>query len=148
MRRVLIVAFFVLLAPLAAEARKGGPFGLGVLIGDPTGLNAKVFLGGNNAFDVGLGWSLRRDVVHLHADYLFHFPQRWGGGEWLPYVGVGGVLVLLDHDAGLGVRVPFGLSWFPGSGPVDIFAEIAPGVRVLPDTRFDLQGGIGARFYF
>lgn len=147
MRRLLIV-LFVLLAPLAAEARKGGPFGLGVLIGDPSGLNAKVFLGGNNAFDVGVGWSLRSDVLHIHADYLFHFPQRWGGGEWLPFVGIGGVLGLFRNDAGIGVRVPFGLSWFPAGGPVDIFAEIAPGVSLIPGTHFDLYGGIGARFFF
>ncbi len=38
-----------------AQERK---FGLGVMIGEPTGFSAKLWTSNSNAFDFGLGWSV------------------------------------------------------------------------------------------
>jgi hypothetical protein len=32
--------------------------------------------------------------------------------------------------------------------PVEIFLEIVPGLDLIPGTDFDLDGAIGARYYF
>lgn len=154
-----LVGLLFTLAPAPADAREGGPFGLGVMLGDPSGLSFKYFVGGNNAIDGGLGFSVRHDWFHLHADYLFHFPQRWGGGDWLPYVGIGGKLVAWDHDhradwydddddVALGVRIPVGLAWHPRRAPIDVFGEVVPGLWIIPGTEFDFDFAVGVRFYF
>lgn len=146
-------------SPSTAEARKGGPFGLGVELGDPSGLSFKYFLGGETAVDGHLGFSLRHDWFRAHVDYLFHFPQRWGGGHWLPYVGIGGKLAVWDHHRGndwyddddefaLGARVPLGIAWHPRNAPIDVFGEVVPGLWILPGTDLDFDFSIGVRFYF
>lgn len=159
MRIVLALSVALLaFAPLEATAKKGGPFGLGIMIGDPAGLSAKYTLDSTHAVDAGLGFSVEANHIHLHADYLFHFGELtrgWPGGEWLPYVGIGGKVWLFntgdgDDDGGgsIGVRVPFGLALHLNSAPIDFFLEIVPGLRVLPGTSTDIDGALGARFWF
>jgi hypothetical protein len=77
--------------------------------------------------------------------------------DW--YVGAGLKLRFFDdhnrdrHDdndgdfLGIGVRVPLGLEFFI-IPEVEIFGELVPGISLFPDTDFDLDGGIGARYYF
>lgn len=155
----LVAVVGILASPTDAHARRGGPFGLGVELGDPSGLSFKYFAGGNTAIDGGLGFSVRHDWIRVHLDYLFHFPTRAGGAELLPYVGIGGKLAVWDDrrdddwyddddDFGLGVRVPLGVAWHPGSVPIDIFGEIVPGLWLLPGTNFDFDFAIGVRFFF
>lgn len=147
--------------PGPAQAKEGGPFGLGVMLGDPTGVSFKYFLSPRNAVTGGLGYGWRGRWFHTHAEYLFHFPQRWGPGDWLPYVGIGGKLAVWDHhrhdhpgwygdddDIGLGIRIPGGVAWHPPRAPIDVFAEFAPAVWLFPGTGFDFDFSIGARFYF
>lgn len=149
----------LLAAPSTAEARKGGPFGLGLEIGDPSGLSFKYFAGGETAIDGALGFSVRNDWFHAHLDYLFHFPQNWGGQNFLPYVGIGAKLAAWDSNrrddwyddddrVSIGARVPLGLAWHPRSAPIDIFAEIVPALWVLPGTHVNFDFALGARFYF
>lgn len=143
-------------------------FGLGILIGDPTALSGKYFYDSSKAFDFGVGavryWR-GRDGLHLHADHLWH-PVSLVSAEAfeLPlYLGVGLRLFSFDErydgedydDAlALGVRVPFGIAFDFNETPIDIFIEIAPVVDVfVRDYRddslyFDVQGGIGIRYWF
>jgi hypothetical protein len=41
-----------------------------------------------------------------------------------------------------------GLAYAFADVPIDLFLEVAPILNVVRDTEFDLEGGIGARFYF
>ena len=132
-----------------AKAQNSG-LGLGVLIGEPTGISAKLWLKGPSAVDAAAAWSTRGDnSLHLHVDYLHHFfglfpvPQ----GKLPLYVGGGGRVRFADNSK-FGVRVPVGLAYLFPTIPVDIFLEIAPIVDLAPDTGFDINGGIGARYYF
>src|SRR4051812_39029280 len=56
------------------EANK--TFGLGLELGEPSGINGKYFLSGSNAIDFGLGYIYRHyyagDGLNLYADYLWH----------------------------------------------------------------------------
>lgn len=85
------VAF--VLSPASSDARTGGPFGLGVALGDPTGVSAKLFLGETNAVDAVVGLSLDNQWIHFHADYLMHFPLKWSRQDFRLYAGIGGKLV-------------------------------------------------------
>lgn len=150
------VIIFLLITTMAAQAQDKG-FGLGIIAGEPTGLNGKSWLSQNTALDFTAAWSFahggRRgsdnDAVQLHADYLIHhftlIPVDKGK---LPfYYGIGARVVLGDKT-GLGARIPVGLDYHFQNARVDIFFEIVPVLDLIPSTVFDLNGAIGVRFWF
>jgi hypothetical protein len=176
MRRVVIASILTLAlwsalavsAPRAARA-EGGPFGLGLIIGSPTGISLKYYLGDSGqAIDGAVGFSfLGADGVHVHADYLWHpFMLTQDAAFSLPmHVGVG--VRLLDHDRGrdgdddfhVGIRAPVGLTFDFTEVPLDVFVEIAlildfhgdHKVNVNDDddnVDLDLNAGVGVRYYF
>jgi len=51
---IALLLFFTVQGSVAQE--RG--FGLGVIIGEPTGISAKLWTSPVNAFDFGLGWSI------------------------------------------------------------------------------------------
>jgi hypothetical protein len=153
-----------LAAPAEAQT-SGGPFGLGIILGEPTGLTGKVWFDRTeHALQFHLAWDFTDEGFAIFLDYLFHlYPWRSpGSGFELPlYVGIGGKLVFNTHrhyysrwrdhhhgDVGFGIRVPVGLAMLFKRAPVEIFLEIAVGVRLIPETRGDIDGGIGVRYYF
>jgi len=137
----------LLAAPVWGQNRD---FGLGIILGEPTGLSAKLWVSSVNAVDFGMAWSFRyRGFLHLHADYLWHFPDAIESRErFVPYVGIGGRLGAGDTRGVFGVRFPGGIVWWPRGAPIDVFLEIAPILDLAPATEFGVTGGIGARFYF
>jgi hypothetical protein len=47
-------------------------FGIGIILGDPTGVSAKVYTGSENAFDFAAAWSFEgKGHLLFQADYLF-----------------------------------------------------------------------------
>jgi hypothetical protein len=164
MKRSIIVAvlFAALGMTLAAPAMAQGDnkyFGIGFIVGEPTGLDAKFFLNNEHALEFGLAWSLEgQNELHLQADYLWH---RYGlidlnNGDEMPlFFGVGVRFVSTEDDPGpnndediFGIRFPVGLAYMFTNYPFDIFAEIVPILDLTPDSDFDLEGAIGARFWF
>jgi hypothetical protein len=125
-------------------------FGLGIILGEPTGVSAKLWTSGENAFDFAAAWSFQGEGnLLLQADYVWHIfrliPVESGR---LPfYVGVGTEVIFSDNPV-LGVRVPLGLDYLFANAPVDIFVELVPILRLAPSTDFDFAGGIGARYWF
>jgi hypothetical protein len=150
MRRItLILLLFCLLPPFTASAETEA-FGIGVLLGEPTGLSAKVRLGETSAIDAAAAWSfLDEGSFYFHADYLFHFTDVFSvdPGELPLYVGAGGKIALRE-DPFLGVRIPVGIAYEFETVPLDVFFEVAPGVGLIPETSADFGGGIGIRYYF
>ncbi|MCG6918974.1 MAG: hypothetical protein LJE89_15685 [Deltaproteobacteria bacterium] len=147
---IMIVSITVLL--LLGTATADEQFGLGITLGVPTGLNGKYFLDKYNALDAGFGWSPDSDHdFHIYADYLYHIYSLIdsGTGETPIYLGVGTRAVFRDHkDNKAGFRFPLGVEHLFKSVPFDVFAEIVPIFNVSPDTEFDMEGAVGARFYF
>ena len=163
----IVRALVVFLAVIPSVARAGGteigarPFGLGVILGDPTGLSAKLYLGGpKNAVDMALAFDTignHDGWAYLHATYLWH-PSilAQGSGVEVPWhVGVGGFIVTdtgndntNDDDYALGVRVPIGVDVNLSAAPVQFFGDVGLHVEILPSTDIDLDLGIGARYYF
>lgn len=138
-------------APAMAQDTKHA--GVGFIVGEPTGLDAKFFLNNENALEFGLAWSLSgHNEMHLQGDYLWHrydLIELNNGDEMPLFFGVGARWVSVDeHDDVFGIRFPVGLAYMFTNYPFDIFAEIVPILDLTPDSDFDLEGAIGARFWF
>ena len=146
------VIFLMVLAVLicsAAEAQDSG-FGLGIIIGEPTGLSAKLWTGYRTAVDGAVAWSFEKESsMHLHGDLLFHnfHLAEAHKGKFMTYYGIGG-RVKFEDDGKLGVRVPLGINYLCAKTPLDVFLEIVPILDLAPNTDFSLNGAIGIRYFF
>lgn len=165
MRKTLVLSLFLCLWTISKAQQSG--FGLGIVLGYPTGLSAKAWTGSDRALAFGAAWGGwgYGGYFHVHADYLFHnfslIPvttgkmalhygpglrlRSWSGDRYW----VGGRYI--DSRGGhtrLGLRIPVGITYMFDGAPVDIFLEVAPALDLIPGTSFNVDGGIGARFYF
>lgn len=145
---LMAMVFFQCLTFGAEPAGEG--FGIGVIVGEPTGISFKNWLTAATAVDGGAAWSFEgKDAFHLHADYLFHNDKlaKVDQGKMLFYYGIGGRLKLQD-DSRLGVRIPFGVAYLLESAPFDFFLEIVPIMDLIPETELEFNGGFGVRIFF
>ena len=89
------------------------------------------------------------DLELLHGTHAVRVGQVTIGGDAPIYYGVGGRLHLQeDGDSKVGLRMPIGMDFTFDNGRFDVFVEIAPIFDFVPETEFDLSGGVGARYYF
>ena len=144
--QIQILAILVVISLSATYAQKN--FGIGTILGEPTGLSAKLYTGGSNAFDFAAAWSFKGSGhLLLQADYVWHSSlTRASSGELMLYYGIGGRVIFRD-DPLVGARIPIGLDYQFSTAPIDIFVEIVPILDLIPDTDFDIGGGIGVRFW-
>lgn len=150
--------------PAAADGIEKGAFGAGIIVGEPTGLCAKLYLADDQAVQAAVGLSAVIGGLHIHADYVFH---PWVLEEreafTLPvYLGPG--LRLLQHGAGrdgdddfrFGLRAVGGILFDFKELPLDAFAEVAGVLDYTTGSESEsvngfglaLNGSIGARYYF
>lgn len=157
------------------EANK--TFGLGLMLGAPTGLSGKYFVGRSTAIDFGLGtiYGYRdRRALHLHGDFLWHplslasthaleLPLYFGigarfleGERCYTYDRAGRCTYYFNNYTALGIRGPIGLALDFNNVPIDVFFEVALVLDFLVDhdSRYDngvyldVNGAIGIRYYF
>jgi hypothetical protein len=149
------------LAAGSARADDKGAFGLGLIVGEPTGIAGKLYLTDDTAIDGAIGGAVVGRGLQVHADYLWH-PWILANEDAfvMPgYVGIGARL--LDHDRDdaeddfhLGARFVAGILFDFRRIPLDVFVELA----LIADFRgggddhdgfaLDLNAGVGARYYF
>ncbi len=128
----------------------GGNLGIGIMVGEPTGVSVKTWNSGRSAFGIGAAWSLsgRNEALHLHADYLLHSWFTEMNEERLAfYYGIGGRIIFAG-DPTAGVRIPFGLNYVFAGIPFDIFVEAVPILDLTPEIEFAGNGAVGIRYYF
>ena len=148
-RTVLITLIFVLLSINIYSQQSGT--GVGIMVGEPTGLSAKSWVSSNEAFAAGLGWHFvgPNDGVNFHLDYLYHIDNSLHTNFSFPlYYGFGVRLREDGKDFGLGFRGVGGILFYLDPEPIDIFFEIAPIFKLLPETNLELDAALGARYYF
>lgn len=125
--------------------------GIGVILGDPSGLSAKYWTSDENAIDLGIGYSFMGpgSGVSIHLDYLYHLDDLINSEPRFPiYYGFGLRFRFPSHEPnGFGARGVIGILYYPENLPIDLFAELAPSFRLLPNTAIDLSFGVGARYY-
>ena len=148
-RKLLIITTIALLLSPVVKSQDSG-FGAGVIFGTQTGLSLKLWTGETTAIAAGMSWSfVDQGYFNIHADMLIHrfnlIPVN--EGELPIYFGLG-LKLGFGNDVKIGIRVPIGLDYMFDTVPIDIFVEIAPGLQLTPATAFDLDGGLGARYYF
>jgi hypothetical protein len=164
MIRTVITSLLLFTSTLARA--QGSGIGLGVLIGEPTGISVKAWIGADRAIDGGMAWSFSHNgYFHLHGDLLFHkmdlipvpkgkLPLYFGPGlrfrSWGNdgYYHKGRYYEDGNGHVDLGIRFPVGLAYLFDGAPVDAFLEVAPTLDLIPATSLDVDGGIGARYWF
>ncbi len=137
-----------------SRARDG--LGIGIMIGEPTGLSFKQWVSRDTAIAGGAAWSFSgRESFHIHADHVWHLfellpPEEAPDihGFFSPYFGIGMRARLRSGSSRTGVRIPGGVSYIPPEAPLEIFLEIAPIMDVVPDTTLRLNAALGARYFF
>jgi len=132
-----------------AKAQRSG-MGLGLIVGEPTGISFKYWTGSTTAFDAALAWSfVDEGAFHIHGDYIFHNMRLISIPEGLLpfYYGIGARIKTADETK-LGVRVPLGLAYLFQNAPVDIFLEVVPILDLIPETDFGINAALGARYFF
>ena len=148
MKKIILFAFVTLFS-VGICAQDNG-LGLGVIFGEPTGLSGKMWTSERTAIDAAVAWSfVGSGWLHIHTDFLIHNFDLFDVSEGsLPvYFGVGAYLGL-SSDLAFGARIPVGIAYHFEGGPVEIFAELVPGLSLLPEIRFYMGGGFGVRYYF
>ena len=143
-----------------AQERK---FGLGLIVGEPTGISAKLWTSHTTAFDFGLGWSVGGDRigkydgyynggsrVHFHMDYLWHAFEAIHSNERFPiYYGIGGrINTGAGYNSSIAVRGVIGIAWMPRETPIDIFFELVPSLQLTSSAGLAIDAGLGARYFF
>lgn len=139
-----------------APERQGGPLGLGIAVGAPTGLTGKYWLGSWSAFQFTAGGdSGEVGDLAATADYVLQFrPFHTGVEDVSVPMHVGGGLNLggnIDKRTGgrwlLGARAVGGLSVLFRDLPVGIYFETAPTFYLIDDLTWSIDGQIGIRYY-
>ncbi len=147
--RKIVLFIFMSLLFISVKAQDSG-FGLGLYLGEPTGIGYKAWVSSNGAVAGAVAWSFAgAGHMHIHADYHRHSFSliEVDQGQLPVYYGLGAKIVF-QNDPVFGARIPLGLNYIFGDAPLDIFAEIVPGLEFIPITQFDLAGGVGIRIFF
>lgn len=134
--------------PSDVVAQKEG-FGIGLIIGEPTGISGKYWTGQTTAFDGGVAWSfVDNGALHIHSDFLKHIFDLIpvGSGDLPLYFG-GGARISVGEEFRFGIRGVVGLNYMFENAPVDVFIEFAPIFDFVPGTAFAMNGGIGVRYF-
>ncbi|MEN9784815.1 MAG: hypothetical protein RLZZ299_79 [Pseudomonadota bacterium] len=133
--------------------------GVGVLLGEPAGLSlAWQPAEGRLRTSGAVAWSFGRPGPALHAEAgleVLDAPLRALPDLHLRATLAAGPCLRIGDppgdgdpsDADLGLRLPVAARLTHAGAPLELFAEIAPGVRVVPDTRLFVDVAIGARVY-
>ena len=149
---------------LTDDSVEKGSLGVGIIIGEPTGICAKLYLQDDRAIQAAIGATFVSGGFQAHADYVLHpwILEEREAFTMPAYVG-GGVRAMQhasgrdgDSDFRLGPRAVAGLLFDFKEIPLDVFVEVA-GIAEYrfgsddPDINgfgLALNGGLGARYYF
>jgi hypothetical protein len=147
-------------APIAVAGRPvdKGSFGIGLVLGEPTGIAAKLYLDDDTAVQGALGFNFYGSGVQLNADYVLHpwIVQERDAFVLPIYVGPGIRLIQYDGGRGadghfaIGLRGVVGMLFDFKVVPLDTFVEVAGVVEYdfveALEVAFNL--GAGVRYYF
>ncbi len=151
MKKIFLTLGIIFLLTKSGISAEPTRFGLGIVLGEPTGISFKYWQNEKFAFDGAIAWSFGKpSAFHLHGNYLLHTPLSdiyEQPPTILLYYGIG-LRAQLFGDNHLGIRFPLGLTVLLKPHPFDLFLEIVPIFNLFPATELDFNAGLGFRFYF
>jgi hypothetical protein len=164
MKRNLLLPFSVVLvvAALLTTARPArAEVGIGLIVGQPTGLDVKLDLQRKTALDFVIGWNDFDDDRgrdgYAHVAFLVNLANVRGRSVIVPFrLGIGGAVFddndNFGDDINIAVRAPFEVGFRFRSTPLEIYGELALVIVLLDENDnhddVDIDGGIGLRVYF
>jgi len=149
MRKLALLVLLALARPAHAEA-----VGVGIFLGEPSGFDLKVGLGARSSLDVVIGANTYKDgrTDYLHVTYLLTLGVPKGRSVLVPFrIGIGAAAIgVVDDNPHAAVRVPLEIGLRFRRTPLEIYGEITVKGTFYQDPfiDFDVDGGIGIRFYF
>ena len=139
--------------PAERISRSKGVFGIGVVLGEPSGISGKYWLSENTAVDGAFGYSFG-DRYRFSMDYLIH-QDAFESPDFLLHYGIGGAVAgdrgyVTKSRAGnfaLGVRGVIGIDYLFKRAPLDAFLEVAPIMFIAPPFGLSIDFCFGIRVY-
>jgi hypothetical protein len=126
--------------------------GVGIIVGEPTGISAKFWTQRNTAIDAALAYSFAdKEHFYFHMNYLYHnvshvdqigVPWYWGLGANVRF------REKSDDQVKIAGRIPLGLNYMFQDFPGEVFIEVSPSLDVVPKIGFSLGAALGFRIYF
>lgn len=148
----------IFIAVMAMSSLSYARFGVGAVLGDPTGISIESEIDAKHSWDGVIAWSSGRNAgFHIHGDYLItHGAIADLDAHPLEfYYGIGARMIQIDNDknkddgkTSVGARVPAGLQVKIQDPNIEFFGEVGAVLDIVPSTRFDFDVGIGGRYYF
>lgn len=138
-----LLAWALASAPAWTQDARPSGVGVGLELGDPTGITGQYFLSRTQAIAAAVDF----DDFQVHADY------QWYGWNALPkpaqgslpvYVGLG-VSAASDN---FGLRGSGGIGYWFAKVPVQVYFELAPTIWLAHDRGYDTDIALGVRYYF
>ena len=130
-----------------------GPMGIGIFLGQPTGLTFEIDLSATSWVDFKAAWSLggkNGSALLLQGNYEYAFPALFAieNETFTPFFGAGAVVGVSTGAVSIGARVPGGVSYRFRNIPLELFIEAGLDIYLFPAFALDGSGGLGARYRF
>ncbi|RZA07439.1 MAG: hypothetical protein EOP11_07695 [Proteobacteria bacterium] len=154
MKLLLSLALTAALFSAPAFAQAPGSTGLGVVIGSPNGLTGRHWINEESSIEGSLGWALSGSRFQVNVNYLFNKMNLIPIGDESLDLFFGGGLSLRtksgkqDGEVVFGPRVPVGVSYTFANPNLEVFAQVALNIGIIPSSDIYADGNLGARFYF
>lgn len=125
-------------------------FGIGFVLGTPSGLSGSLPLGETNAVNAVIGYDLNSGAnLFLQADYVWIQPGLIPVESGIASLYYGpGAFARLAKNTAFGIRGVIGVDYRFENEPLQLFLEFGPGINLIPDTKANVGAGLGLRYYF
>lgn len=144
-------AVLVLIAALLfvhpSSANDQNELGIGMVVGEPSGIHSQFFWSHCSAIELTAAWSWN-DWLSVSSDFqMYDYVLDWPR-EWKWYYGLGAYLTFPENEDGtFGARIPLGIKYHFPHSIVDIWLEADPALELVPDTQAQFQCGLGVTFW-
>jgi hypothetical protein len=149
---IIALSLLGLAAPAQADPQNG--IGIGLFVGQPTGLDLKIGLQRLSALDIVLGAADydngRGRLSYGHLTYLVRIAMGRGESVSVPVrLGIGGAIIgATENDAVFAARVPLQIGLRFRQTPLEIYGEVAFMLYFVDPIETGVDGGVGIRVYF
>jgi hypothetical protein len=149
-----LIALSLALVSAPAFAQAPGATGVGVVVGSPNGLTARHWIDGENSIEGSLGWAITDSRFQVNVNYLFNRANLIPIGDEALDLFFGGGLSLRtksgkqNGEVVFGPRIPVGVAYTFADPNLELFAQAALNIGIIPSADVYADANLGVRFYF